>query len=68
MTASWSCPHDLNGVCQRVAGAQCRPGMRGCVLHGRFVLANAPGPGELKPLRAPEAAPDPPPPRRRLPF
>jgi hypothetical protein len=34
MTSGWSCPHDLNGICQHVQGAVCDPGMRGCVLHG----------------------------------
>ncbi len=34
-----SCPHDLNGICQRVAGALCDPGMRGCVLHGKVKFA-----------------------------
>lgn len=36
----WSCPHDLNGICQRVQGAVCDPGMRGCVLHGKVRFAN----------------------------
>lgn len=38
MTA-WSCPHDIGGICQRVQGAMCDPGMRGCVLHGKVVFA-----------------------------
>ena len=38
--SSWSCPHDLNGVCQWVQGAACDPGMRGCVLHGKVRFAN----------------------------
>ncbi len=34
--SSWSCPHDAEGVCQLVRGARCEPGMRGCILHGRY--------------------------------
>jgi len=36
----WGCPHELNGVCQRVNGLPCDPGMKGCVLYGRFVFSN----------------------------
>ncbi len=39
--SAWSCPHDLNGICQLVSGAVCDPGMRGCVLHGKVRFANA---------------------------
>jgi hypothetical protein len=37
---SWGCPHELNGVCLRVSNQACDPGMRGCVLYGRFVFSN----------------------------
>jgi hypothetical protein len=37
---SWGCPHEANGVCQRVNQLPCDPGMRGCVLYGRFVFSN----------------------------
>ena len=37
---SWGCPHEVNGVCQRVSKLPCDPGMRGCVLYGRFVFSN----------------------------
>jgi len=33
--SSWSCPHEVDGLCDRVSGACCRPGMRGCVLAGK---------------------------------
>jgi hypothetical protein len=33
--SGWSCPHENDGVCERVELAYCRPGMRGCVLAGR---------------------------------
>lgn len=37
---SWGCPHEWNGVCQRVKSIPCDPGMKGCVLYGRFVFSN----------------------------
>jgi hypothetical protein len=36
--SSWSCPHEAEGICRRVSGAQCRPGMKGCVLCGKVVF------------------------------
>jgi hypothetical protein len=54
---SWSCPHDLDNVCQKVKGARCDPGMRGCVLHGRFRFARDDEGAERKPVKAvPDAA------------
>lgn len=38
--SSWGCPHEADGVCQKVNRLPCDPGMRGCVLHGRFVFSN----------------------------
>lgn len=37
---SWGCPHERDGVCQKVNKLPCDPGMRGCVLCGRFVFSN----------------------------
>jgi hypothetical protein len=53
--SSWSCPHDIDNVCQRVSGARCDPGMRGCVLHGRFRFAADEDGKTRKPVKA---APD----------
>lgn len=36
----WGCPHEANGVCRRVKQRPCDPGMKGCVLSGRFVFNN----------------------------
>jgi len=72
--SAWSCPHDLDGVCQKVAGARCDPGMRGCVLHGKVRFASDEANRLRKPQRAEaqrgdeKAAGATPPPRRRLPF
>lgn len=38
--ASWGCPHEVDGACQRVNHAACDPGMKGCVLYGRFEFSN----------------------------
>ncbi len=36
----WGCPHDNNGICQRVNDIPCDPGMKGCILFGRFKFSN----------------------------
>jgi len=33
--SSWNCRHEVNGICQKVDGAYCRPGMKGCILVGK---------------------------------
>lgn len=75
MSGAWSCPHDADGVCQRVAGAVCDPGMRGCVLEGKVRFArdekNTPRkPVKAVPIQAEPAKPtqQDTKPRRRLPF
>ncbi len=37
---SWGCPHEINGVCSKVNNLACDPGMKGCVLAGKYVFAN----------------------------
>jgi hypothetical protein len=39
--SGWGCPHEINGMCQHVKGRACDPGMKGCVLAGRFRFSNA---------------------------
>jgi hypothetical protein len=46
---SWGCPHEFNGVCQKVNNLPCDPGMKGCVLSGRFVFSN---PAKNRPAKA----------------
>ncbi len=36
----WGCPHEVRGECQRVLGRACEPGMKGCILAGRFLFSN----------------------------
>ena len=40
MSGAWGCPHEDKGRCKKVRGESCDPGMKGCVLHGRFRFAN----------------------------
>ena len=44
----WGCPHEVRGKCQRVKGRPCDPGMKGCILYGRFEFSN---PGKNRPAR-----------------
>lgn len=37
---AWGCPHEAAGMCGRVRGLACDPGMKGCILFGRFVWSN----------------------------
>jgi hypothetical protein len=45
---NWDCPHNAGGKCAIVNNRPCEPGMKGCVLFGRFTFAdpakNRPGP------------------------
>ena len=36
----WGCPHQVDEKCMKINGIACDPGMKGCVLFGRFVFAN----------------------------
>ncbi len=40
MSGTWGCPHEVNNTCSRVANLPCDPGMKGCVLAGRFIFFN----------------------------
>lgn len=52
MSGSWGCPHELNKLCTKVKNLPCDPGMKGCVLHGRFVFADD---SKNEPLRRKQA-------------
>ena len=38
--SGWGCPHEINDRCTRINGLPCDPGMKGCVLYGRYRFAN----------------------------
>lgn len=71
MSGAWGCPHDANGICQKVRGALCSPGMRGCELEGKVRFADPKMNLPRKPVRAEPPATEKAaakPARRRLPF
>lgn len=37
--SGWGCPHNEDGKCRKVLGRDCDPGMKGCVLSGKFVFS-----------------------------
>lgn len=39
--ASWGCPHEIAGTCTKVNNLPCDPGMKGCVLAGRYFFAGS---------------------------
>lgn len=54
---SWGCPHEIQGVCTKVNNLLCDPGMKGCVLAGKYVFANSEAKNErLRAKRARENA------------
>ncbi|MCP5368289.1 MAG: hypothetical protein H6907_21485 [Hyphomicrobiales bacterium] len=57
-TGGWGCPHESDGTCGRVRGRDCDPGMKGCILSGRFSFASDDKNRRPKPRRRPPPAPD----------
>ena len=39
MSGSWGCPREIKGLCSKVKDLPCDPGMKGCVLYGRFAFS-----------------------------
>jgi orotidine-5'-phosphate decarboxylase len=63
MAGGWGCPHEVKDVCTKINNLPCDPGMKGCVLAGRFVFANEDKNQRLREKQAragnEEAGPDP---------
>jgi hypothetical protein len=38
--SGWDCPHKRDDRCALLKNVPCDPGMKGCVLHGRFTFAD----------------------------
>lgn len=38
---SWGCPHEIDRVCSKVEQSPCDPGMKGCVLAGRYFFTDS---------------------------
>ena len=49
--SSWNCRHEVNGTCMKVAGAYCRPGMKGCILVGKVTFQDGVIPAPVWPPR-----------------
>jgi len=56
MAGGWGCPHEINDTCSRVSDLPCDPGMKGCVLYGRYVFANEDKNARLREKQARERA------------
>ena len=54
----WSCRYEVTGICQRVDGAWCRPGMKGCVLVGKVSFQDGQVPSPVWPPGHPRTARD----------
>ncbi len=60
MAGGWGCPHEANDICTKVNNLPCDPGMKGCVLAGRYVFANEDKNRRLREKQARKAADAPP--------
>lgn len=40
MGGGWGCPHEIDDKCSKINNLPCDPGMKGCVLAGRYRFAN----------------------------
>lgn len=40
MAGGWGCPHEVDDTCAKLNNLPCNPGMKGCVLAGRYVFAD----------------------------
>jgi hypothetical protein len=47
--SSWSCRYEADGICRKVDGAYCRPGMKGCILVGKVTFQDGVVPSPVWP-------------------
>jgi hypothetical protein len=59
MAGGWGCPHEVDEVCTKINNLPCSPGMKGCVLAGRYVFADEAKNARLREKHAREAAVEP---------
>jgi len=38
--SGWGCPHYKEGKCSKIKDKNCDPGMKGCVLAGKYAFAD----------------------------
>jgi orotidine-5'-phosphate decarboxylase len=56
MAGGWGCPHEVDDRCTKINDLPCDPGMKGCVLAGRYVFANEDKNARLREKQARDAA------------
>ena len=47
--SSWNCRYEVDGICRKVGGAYCRPGMKGCILVGKVKFQDGAVPSPVWP-------------------
>ena len=57
MAGGWGCPHEVDEVCTKINNLPCNPGMKGCVLAGRYVFADEAKNARLREKQAREDTP-----------
>lgn len=53
----WGCPHEIDGHCGKVNRLPCDPGMKGCVLAGRYTFFSEDKNARRRQKAAPAAPP-----------
>lgn len=53
--SGWGCPHEVDQTCTRLGGRPCDPGMKGCILYGRFRFSNQAKNRPARPAAAPSS-------------
>jgi len=59
MAGGWGCPHEIDDLCSKINNLPCDPGMKGCVLAGRYVFADEAKNARLREKKAREEEPAP---------
>jgi hypothetical protein len=54
--SSWSCRYEADGLCRKLDGAFCRPGMKGCILVGKVTFQDGVVPSPVWPAGDREAS------------
>jgi hypothetical protein len=62
--SSWSCKYEAEGLCRKVDGAFCRPGMKGCILAGKVTFQDGVIPSPVWPSEGEDGDAGPPVPSR----
>lgn len=58
MAGGWGCPHEVDDRCGKLGGMECDPGMKGCVLAGRYRFLDDDKSARFLEKKARESAPE----------